>query len=482
MYNKEGKLKLEVSAYRGNKINTNIHFFNTDIGTANLVINLTRNSSPLLVSNNNVDIIIKLSNDDNYIIDNLKVVDPLNGIVEYTIPNEFLSLTGTVHGQLYVAINGKDDTVTMSEFTFEIKDALINTIPAVDKLREIRTFQEWRQEVMDIIQQIKDGYEESADYLEQLESTVESGNRTLNTSVTNGLQTLSNLVESKKNEINLKTNSDLEKLSQKELDITSNLNTLKSNNINDMTAIKTSHLSEITDIKNEVTNATNDLVNGTKLTTELNNLTWQRHKLTLDNGMVRQVSNLDFNNIDNVLTKSEMIYVTDALNTPVDIIGNGFVSVMFRNNNYARLEFSPYNSKDIYVKNKVGTTGWKSWEKITGNYEDSGWLPLTLINGVVNDTTINSNLTSYRYVKEEKMTRHYIRLNVSNVTDNTTIATLPSGVVNDFIPQIIPANINEGIAFLSINDDGTLNIKLEEKLINEWNDTKVIYGVVEYIS
>lgn len=481
MYNKEGKLKLEVSAHIKSKVQTNISFFNTDIGTADLVVNLTRNSSPILVSENNVDIFIKLENNDDFIVDTVKILDPLNGLVKYTIPNEFLSLTGTVHGQLYVAINGKDDMVTLAEFTFQIKDALINTIPAVEKLREIRTFQEWRQEVMAILQQIKDGYEESADYLEQLQSTVDSGNRTLNTSVTNGLQTIADVIESNKNKIANETDINIEKLNQKEIDITTNLNTLKDSNISDMTTIKNSHLTEITDIKNEVTNATNDLVNGTRLTTELNNLTWQKHRTVLDTGLVRQIANFDFSKIDSFLTKTELVYVNAALNTPLDVNANGFVSVVFRTNGYGRLEFSPYNSKDIYIKRRVGTTGWTSWEKITGTYEDSGWLPLTLINGVVNDTRINTNLTSYRYVREEKMTRHYIRLNISNVTDDTTIATLPSGVINNYVPKIVPANLNEGIAFLNINTDGTLNIKLEEKLLETWDETKVIYAQVEYI-
>ena len=482
MYNKEGKIKFEVSAYKQNKKKTDITFYNTDVGTADLVINLTRNSNPLLVSSGNVDVLIKLENKEDFILDTVEILEPLNGKVKYTIPNDFLSITGNVDGQLSVAVKGKEDTITLAEFSFEIKDALINTIPAVDKLREIRTFQEWRKEITDIIQQIKDGYEVSEEYLEQLQSTVESGVRTLKDSVTSGLKSITTLIDDNKNEINNEGKRHLEGLKQKEIDITSNLNTIKSININEMDGIKNDYITDINIIKDEVMDETKDLINGTTLNNKLDGLAWQKHRTVLDTGYVRQIANFDFSKIDEYLTKTEFIYVNAAKNGPLDINPNGFVSVIFRTNGYARLEFTPYNSKDVYVKRRVGTTGWTSWEKITGTHEDSGWLPLTLINGVVNDNTINSNLTSYRFVKEEKMTRNYIRLNISNITDDTTIATLPSGVVNEYVQKIIPAGINEGFAFLNIKTDGTINIKLEDKLIENWSEEQLIYAEVEYIS
>ena len=71
MYNKEGRIKLETTAHIQNRLDTNIQFYNTDIGTADLVFNVTRNGSPLLVSSENADVFLILKNGDNYIVDNV---------------------------------------------------------------------------------------------------------------------------------------------------------------------------------------------------------------------------------------------------------------------------------------------------------------------------------------------------------------------------------------------------------------------------
>ena len=171
MYNKEGRIKLETTADIQNRLDTNIQFYNTDIGTANLVFYVTRNGSPLLVSSENADVFLILKNGKNYIVDNVEPTDPMNGRLKYTIPNEFLSLTGKVNGQLYIAVHGKEDIVTEVEFSFNIADSLINTIPAVDKLNEIRTFQEFRESIMTTINEINEELANGKDYVSQMEST-----------------------------------------------------------------------------------------------------------------------------------------------------------------------------------------------------------------------------------------------------------------------------------------------------------------------
>ena len=77
MYNKEGKIKLETSARYVPIGNTNISFYDSDIGTADLVFYITRNQQPLEVSNENVDChIVLVAKDGSYIVDNATIVDP----------------------------------------------------------------------------------------------------------------------------------------------------------------------------------------------------------------------------------------------------------------------------------------------------------------------------------------------------------------------------------------------------------------------
>ena len=97
MYNKEGKIKLETSAHYVPIGNTNITFYDSDIGTADLIFYITRNQRPLEVSDENVDCFLMLkANDGTYIVDTAHVIEPMNGKVKYTVPKEFLDRKSVV--------------------------------------------------------------------------------------------------------------------------------------------------------------------------------------------------------------------------------------------------------------------------------------------------------------------------------------------------------------------------------------------------
>ena len=252
MYNKEGRIKLETTADIQNRLDTNIQFYNTDIGTANLVFYVTRNGSPLLVSSENADVFLILKNGKNYIVDNVEPTDPMNGRLKYTIPNEFLSLTGKVNGQLYIAVHGKEDIVTEVEFSFNIADSLINTIPAVDKLNEIRTFQEFRESIMTTINEINEELANGKDYVSQMESTKASGIKALN-------------------------------------DRTAQV-------IEEITTLVGTFTQEITDLIDNTITELDDKANQIKIDIEslnqANTNNWQKHKLTNEDGVIPIKSNI----------------------------------------------------------------------------------------------------------------------------------------------------------------------------------------------
>lgn len=110
-------------------------FYNLDINTATLDFEVTKNGYPLLLSENHVNayVIFMAKNDNNiFTIQDLEIVDGLNGVLRATVPTDFLKAvsvpnsTAIALGQVYISVNGKDDTVVMSEFDFKVKDALIN--------------------------------------------------------------------------------------------------------------------------------------------------------------------------------------------------------------------------------------------------------------------------------------------------------------------------------------------------------------------
>ena len=320
MYNKKGHVTLETTAKIQRKIDTNIRFYNTDVGTANLTFNVTRNKKPLLVSEQNADVFLILKNGGNYIVDTVTPVDPMNGKLEYVIPNEFLSLTGNVKGQLYIAIHGKEEIVTEVEFNFEIKDSLINTIPAVDKLNEIRTFQEFRENIMSAINEINEALEQGEDYVSQMQATLTSGMKSLNDRSTQVINEIKNLVDGSKTEItNLKDES-IDELDSKADKIKSDIEQLNQYDTSD----------------------------------------WQKHKLTQDDGTM-QLINLD-SNIENLneLTTTGFYYTTNTPNLPDGVSSAGFMTVYKRNGNTPIKQiYMPYYQNKILVRNFYQEwTGW----------------------------------------------------------------------------------------------------------------------------
>ncbi|OCA12671.1 BppU family phage baseplate upper protein [Mammaliicoccus sciuri] len=333
MYNKEGRIKLETTAHIQNRLDTNIQFYNTDVGTADLVFDVTRNGSPLLVSSENADVFLILKNGKNYIVDNVEPIDPMKGRMKYTIPNVFLGLTGNVNGQLFIAVHGKEDIVTEVEFSFKIADSLINTIPAVDKLNEIRTFQEFRESIMNTINEINEALANGQDYVSQMETAKASGLKALNDRSTQVIQEIATLVGTSKKDITDLKNNTMSELDNKANQIKANVEKLNKYDTSD----------------------------------------WQKAKLIQDNGQLQIVSLADdLNKLHDL--KTGFYYTTT---TPITGIGAtstaGFLEVLERNGGILkRITFRPYNSTQIWQKRFYNT--WEDWERVNPEDYKRKWL------------------------------------------------------------------------------------------------------------
>ena len=323
MYNKEGRIQLETTAHVQNRLDTNIQFYNTDIGTADLVFNITRNGSPLLVSSENADVFLILKNGKNYIVDNVEPTDPMNGRLKYTIPNEFLGLTGKVNGQLYIAVHGKEDIVTEVEFSFKIADSLINTIPAVDKLNEIRTFQEFRENIMSTINEINEALANGEDYVSQMEGTKASGMKALNDRTTQAIEEITTLVGTSTQEI-----TDLKENTIIELD------------------------DKATQIKNDV-----------EQLNQYDTSNWQKYKLTNDDGSVISMPvGTDMNKLGAGFYESSG-FINDPLND------SGFYEVIVtESKNSRKVIYATHSySNRMFVKTFHSGGSEREWKEITGD-------------------------------------------------------------------------------------------------------------------
>lgn len=441
MYNKEGKINFEVTPYKQIKKQTNISFYNTDKGTADLVINLTRNSSPLLIGVDN-DILIKLKNKNDYIIDTIKEVDHLNGQVRYTIPNDFLSLTGNVDGQIYIAVNGKEDIITFVEFSFEIKDALINTIPAVDKLREIRTFQDFRQNIMGTIKEINDALANGNDYVTLMESTKEKGLKQLNESKEDIVKSLNILEEKIQNDFQYKETNLTNVFNQ----TTKELQNISNEAILVMQREKVDTLSELEafskSIKEEIEISTEDKINKVEniskealqaietndVITKEDSKEWAKYKLVENDGSQIGCFNSEYpmtrENLESTL--SGFYYSDDKSNNPDG--SSGFIFVLKTDKGEQKFLYSSLSKNNMFISScftREDEKIWENWENIDNKITDTEWQDIVIKNNYKPYVNV-SYKPSYRVIDYGNHKKVYIRIAVTNLLNQKNIvASIP---------------------------------------------------------
>ena len=107
--------------------------------------------------------------------------------------------------------------ITEVEFSFSIKDSMFTTVPAVDKVNYIRTFDDLRRRVEDRIQYIEESIANGDDYVSQMDATFQSGMKGLNDRSQQVINEINSLADGYKQELN-----DLKDNNIKELDTRAN--------------------------------------------------------------------------------------------------------------------------------------------------------------------------------------------------------------------------------------------------------------------
>lgn len=171
---KVAKFKLDSEPYLKPIANFGFGFYNIDKNTATLQIQITRNDAPLLVGKDNALVwgIFRSENKSSTGTQELEVVDALNGIVQITLDHEFLvaSTDTTVNAQVYVSPKNGDDIAALNEFSFKVKDALINKIDAVSKITYIRMFDDLKAKIENKVFDIKESIKNIDDYVVKVET------------------------------------------------------------------------------------------------------------------------------------------------------------------------------------------------------------------------------------------------------------------------------------------------------------------------
>ena len=489
MYNKEGKIKLETSANYVPIGNTNITFYDSDIGTADLIFYITRNQQPLEVSDENVDCFLMLkAKDGTYIVDTAHVIDPLNGKVRYTIPKEFLTHTGSVKGQVWISVHGKEDMITEVEFSFSIKDSMFTTVPAVDKVNYIRTFEDLRERIEDRVQYIEESLANGDDYVTQMDDTFQSGMKALNDRSTQVISEIKALADNHKQELNVLKETGLTEINDKYID----------------------SITEMNEVKTSITNITNDLVTKESLPTEidtaLKDKPYQKYAYTNEEGKRSYLGLLGseesgYNSVLDLppgLFECEIPSDAFAVDAPLDPNGVSYIAsidVYEGGRKRKQIKLVSNNRNDIYhatvhTQNEDNPNGrFMGWKRVMNAEEfeaknnDTGWINWEVMNDVVplgidKETSIRNQ---YRVITTNGVKKCYLRVYVNNITTGIAIGSIPKEHVpkgQDFYVRT-PVTMNPAV--LAVNIDGQLKVYLNTNDTAKWQPGHYIIGEVSWL-
>ncbi|MDW4471372.1 BppU family phage baseplate upper protein, partial [Staphylococcus saprophyticus] len=326
-------VKLETTANYQSLSKLGVSFWNQDTNTAILQFHITRNNYPLSLSQENVKVFIALESGDSFLVDdNLNYVDELNGVVAYTIPNDFMRVAKNVVGQVYVTTLDGEETVIQRQFSFDVANDLIASLPAEDKIREIKYFADMRAEVAEMMTKLNNDFENMNDYVSQVEQTTEDG-----------IAALTNLINTKQDVYNANHTAKMKELNDKGSEYSAKFDDDKVYMDDKFQAFKES-------------------VSGSGVVTTGQSANWQKYKLTADNG------NVNFINVKNNLETYQNLSVGNYYTAETPITGKGetstagFTTVEARDSGLKRITFRPYNSNQIFIKRFY--TEWGDWEHV----------------------------------------------------------------------------------------------------------------------
>ena len=453
-------------------------FYNLDINTATLDFEVTKNGYPLLLSENHVNayVVFMAKNDNNiFTIQDLEIVDGLNGILRATVPTDFLKAvsvpnsTAIALGQVYISVNGKDDTVVMSEFDFKVKDALINQMSSDIKVSYIRMFD--------------DLYEEIKTRIKEMENDI--GN--INTLV----DEVRNAATDSKEDITKIKNDSIRELENIANTTNTSVQQQASQAISDIKSIFDEYTARLDNETNDKINEVNEASDKVLESIEQNNLVtleqtsnWQKHKLTNDSG--NQILNFNSSNPmtnDNLLSaKSGFYFNLEAQDSPSG--ATGYVFIQKNEGNGRKIYYSSYNRNDLYIKTYSESIGWIEWKNLSNDYIDTGWQPLSLINGTTQAGSANQ--PKYRLVTINDTSMLFINGAVSNISSKTMVfAKLPTNISQKIsgYTQYTKASINSynntmTIYNITLNLNGELKITLEPNSTADSNSVYYIEGTI----
>ncbi|HJG68231.1 MAG TPA: phage baseplate upper protein, partial [Staphylococcus ureilyticus] len=485
---KKALFKMKTEPYLKPISDLGVGFYNLDENTAIIQFQLTNDSGPLMLHENNVSsyAYFKSKNGSSSDVIDLEIVDSYNGIVQITLPKDFLqaSTDTKVTGQVYIAVNnvsGKaeyNEVAVFREFDFEVKDALINKISSFTKIEYIRMFDQLKARIEQQVKDIEEAIANGADYVAEMKSVLQKGIETLNTIVADGKTDIQSFITQAK--------SDLDNTKDDAInDITSISNNAKTSvnetadgvikNINNVSHGATEHINGKVEEFNGLLE-TEGFLTPEELGTQLGELEWQKYKLTNDDGSVISMPvGTDMNKLGAGFYESSG-FINDPLND------EGFYEVIVtESKNSRKVIYATHSySNRMFVKTFHSGGAERNWKELTNSTSDTGWVTFDLINGAKQNTAYKGEIDvgfdcAYRTITNGSEITKKLRINGSNLTPNQVIAQLPKNFAKETqaFPVRVPNSSTGG--YIVIRPSGRVNFYVSGDTSN-WNETGYAYG------
>lgn len=384
-------------------------FYNLDIATAVLEFHIKKDNFPLQISDKNVDTYVYLKGTDrngNPYGRQLDVeyIDPFNGIVSLTVPNDYLQTVNnsTVTGQMYISLHRdnrvpetKSDTAVLNEFKFRVRDSLINSISGVTKIEYIRMFDKLRDEIQKRISDIEEAIANGEDYVAEMKTVLSDGTKLINDTAEKAVNTV---------------------------------NTTSNNAIETVNTTKDTAVNTITNARDEVLNVINDneVVRKTEMSGYFDEQDWQKYPLTNSDGARKFITSLEqpVETLEPGLYECVIPANAETVNAPTDVNNSAYVAeinITKGIRNRKQIILIQNYTKDVWLKTIHTDSVDRGWVLLNRDYEkDLNWqkYKLTEKNGKSLTVDLKNDL---KKLQDLSPGMYYL----------TNVPALPTGVNNE---------------------------------------------------
>lgn len=186
--NKDALIQLENTASYQPISDLNVTFRTADNDSAVFYFNVTKHDKPLLLSNENVKARIAIRKQGVLVIAPMEIEDPFNGLLKYQLPNDVLQRDGKYQAQVLVSEVGESEVAVAERlFTFNVEKSLFSGIDAETKLSYIVEFQDLEKLIMDRAKAIDEALANGEDYVTQINEARAKGLSDIQIALTDAL-------------------------------------------------------------------------------------------------------------------------------------------------------------------------------------------------------------------------------------------------------------------------------------------------------